>query len=267
MSQTRDDPTLHLPRILCLHGGGVNSRVFRLQCRELIAQLKGYFRLCFADAPYTCDPGPGMIPVYRDYGPFYRWLRWLPEHPRPDPASAAADIIKQLHRTMNEDDHQGATGAWIGLLGFSQGAKMAASLLFMQQKRAERFGNDHAGSDFRFAVLLAGRPPLISLDPDVIASPALADAAQCMMGSTVLPDELAMCEKGEHVLKLPTIHVHGLQDPDVDLHRLLMDQYCEKRCVRVVEWDGSHRVPLKKRDVAAVVEEVLSVARKTAISK
>ena len=265
MSQASEDPTLHLPRLLCLHGGGVSGHVFRLQCRELIAQLKPHLRLCFADGPYACGPGPGMLPVYRDHGPFYRWLRWLPEHPRPDPATAAADIYKQLHSAMDEDDRRGATGAWLGLLGFSQGAKVAASLLFMQQKRAERSGDRRAGSRFRFAVLLAGRPPLVSLDPNVVASPALADAARCMMESTGLPDGLVGCEGQEHVLRLPTIHVHGLQDPHVNLHRQLMDQYCEKGSVRVVEWDGAHRVPLKKRDVAAVVEEVLSVASKTGV--
>lgn len=257
MSEANEDPTLHLPRLLCLHGGGVNARVFRLQCRELIAQLKPHFRFCFVDAPYACGPGPGIIPVYRDYGPFYRWLHWLPEHPRLDPATVAADIYNQLRDAMHEDDLQGATGAWVGLLGFSQGAKMAASLLFMQQKRAERFGDGGAGSGFRFAVLMAGRPPLVSLDPNVAASPALADAAQC---ST---DELVTDQEQGHVLRLPTIHVHGLQDPHVDLHRRLMDGYCEKGSARVVEWEGGHRVPLKKRDVAAVVEEMLSVASKT----
>ena len=68
------DDNLHAPRILCLHGGGVNSSVFRSQCRALIKHLPA-FRLVFADGPWFCEAGPGIVPVYEDCGPFRRWLR------------------------------------------------------------------------------------------------------------------------------------------------------------------------------------------------
>lgn len=68
---------------------------------------------------------------------------------------------------MREDDKQGATGEWVGFLGFSQGAKMCASLLFRQQKRIEKLGEHRAASDLRLAVLMAGRGPIVSLDPDL----------------------------------------------------------------------------------------------------
>ncbi|KID61140.1 citrinin biosynthesis oxydoreductase CtnB, partial [Metarhizium hybridum] len=58
------DDTLSLPRILCLHGGGVNGTVFRLQCRAIIAQLGHRFRFVFMDAPYTRQrPGPAPRPA------------------------------------------------------------------------------------------------------------------------------------------------------------------------------------------------------------
>ena len=128
---------------------------------------------------------------------------------------------------MNEDDARGATGAWVGLLGFSQGAKMAASLLFTQQQRAEILGAANAGSDFRFAVLLAGRAPLVSLDPELVMSSALADASQSTLVFANSPDK-ADLEKWKHVLRLPTIHVHRRQDQGLHLHRRLLEQYCEK---------------------------------------
>ena len=85
---TTPDPTLPYPRILCLHGGGVTGEIFRAQARSLIKYLPT-FRLVFADAPFYCAPGPGIVPVYEDWGPFRRWLRWLPEHPEIDDESAA----------------------------------------------------------------------------------------------------------------------------------------------------------------------------------
>lgn len=69
----------------------------------------------------------------------------------------------------------------------------------------------------------------------------------------------------KHVLKLPTIHVHGMADAGLHLHRRLMDQYCDKKSVTLVEWDGAHRVPLKKTDVEKIIKEVYRVAREQGI--
>lgn len=57
-----DDSSLALPRILCLHGGGVTGDVFRLQARALIQAFKSRFRFVFVDAPFLCDAGPGISP-------------------------------------------------------------------------------------------------------------------------------------------------------------------------------------------------------------
>jgi predicted esterase len=132
-----DADTLHRPRILCLHGGGSNSRVFRFQCRALIAQLQPKFRFCFVDAPFLSSPGPDVVPTYQNYGPFRRWLRWHPDHPEVDHDTASRAILRSITVAMQEDDRSGATGEWIGLLGFSQGAKIAASLLLFQKSLPE----------------------------------------------------------------------------------------------------------------------------------
>ena len=61
--------------MLCLRGADVrrrNAQKFKKQSRTLVAQLESRFRLCFADGPSIRDPGPGMIPVNKDYGPFRR---------------------------------------------------------------------------------------------------------------------------------------------------------------------------------------------------
>ena len=258
-----EDRTLHLPRILCLHGGGTNARIFRAQCRVLIAELRSKFRLCFAEAPFPSQPGPDVVSVYNQYGPFRRWLRSGLEHPRIDPEAAVCMIEQSLHAAMREDDRQGATGEWVGLLGFSQGAKMCASLLFRQQVRTEMLGKHRAGSNYRFAVLMAGRGPMVSLDPNLIMSPALMDASQ--IGLSDFPDQQFL-ERREHVLRLPTIHVHGLRDQGLELHRQLLEKHCEGHA-RLIEWDGNHRVPIKTKDVAAIVREILVVAEEKGVLK
>ena len=266
MSREAQDPTLHLPRILCLHGGGTNAQIFRLQSRVLVMQLRSSFRLCFAEGPFICNPDPNITPIYKDFGPFRRWLRWLPEHAELDAGTTIKLIDKQLKQAMDGDDAYGATGEWVGILGFSQGAKMAASLLLRQEKRAEILGVDKASSNFRFAVILAGRAPLVSLDPQHLPSPALADPAQTT--SSLLNDLGGSDpEKPEHILRLPTVHVHGRRDQGLHLHKRLLEQYCEVGSTRLVEWDGDHRVPVRTKDVAAIVEQILDVGRETGVFK
>ena len=162
---------------------------------------------------------------------------------------------------MEEDDRKGATGEWVGLLGFSQGAKTCASLLFRQQVRAEWLGECRTGTNFRFGILMAGRGPLVSLDPDLVMTPSLVDAAHVGSQVYITPDE----QSTDHILRLPTIHVHGLRDPGLKLHQHLLEGYCEKESTTLVEWDGNHRVPIKEIDVARIVREIFAVAQQTGV--
>ncbi|KAI1086321.1 serine hydrolase FSH [Rostrohypoxylon terebratum] len=260
----QEDATLELPRILCLHGGGTNARIFKMQCRVLSRSLASYFRFVYAEAPFESSAGPDVLSVYAEYGPFKRWLRWLPGQPEVEDDTAIEAIDAQLKQAMDEDDRAGATGPWVGLLGFSQGAKLSASLLFRQQVRAEKLGASQAGSDWKFAVLMAGRAPIVNLAPDVFQSSMLHHPSQIgLMGGPDLMDIM----KGEHILKIPTIHVHGLSDPGLHLHRELYDEYCDRTTTRLYEWDGNHRVLLKLTDVNPLVEEILDVAKETGALK
>lgn len=253
-----EDSTLLLPRILCLHGGGSNAQIFRAQCRILVRQLKSKFRLCFADGPYLSEPGPDVLPVYKDYGPFRRWVCWLPEHPEIDDKTAVNAIMDSLNAAMEVDNRKGATGEWTALLGFSQGAKMSASLLLRQQEREEQLGKGRAGSNFRFAVLLAGSAPFVSLGSELATTPALLDALQITTDQQVLGEQ-------EPLLRLPTIHVHGTRDQGLLRHRRLLEDYCEKGSTRLIEWEGEHRVPIKSRDVIVIVNQILDVAKQTGL--
>lgn len=268
MSSPSTTPSLHAPRILCLHGGGVNSSIFRTQCRALIKHLP-HFRLVFADGPWFCSAGPGIFPVYADCGPFRRWLRWTPDHPPIDDEAAVEEILYEIERCQREDtERHGATGEWVGLLGFSQGAKVAASLAFDEQIRRERGigrgegeGEKEDGrtktNKYQFAVLMAGRNPLVSLG-EYSKDPALVSAGQMSEGfeyEGISP----------HILRLPTLHVHGLMDEGLHLHRKLLRQYCDPQTADVIEWDGGHRIPIKWEDVKPITEWIYRTARREGV--
>lgn len=263
-SPPRIDPTLHKPRILCLHGGGTNTRIFRAQCRVLERRLESTFRLCYTEAPFASQPGPDVVSVYKDYGPFKAWLRWTAEDPYPDANSAIEHITDALLTAMDDDDRRGATGEWVGLLGFSQGAKICASLLYMQQAHQEQglYGWARDWPNFHFAVLLAGRGPLISLMPDVPVPRGLVSASE--PASTAAVDDRARIPATD-LVKIPTIHLHGLQDPGLYLHRRLLHDYFDMRQVRLLEWDGGHRVPIKTKDVNPLIQEMISIAAETGV--
>lgn len=243
MASIPHDPTLHLPRLLCLHGGGTNALIFTMQCRVLSLHLKPYFRLVFAEAPFDSGAGPDVTSVYGECGPFKRWLGWLPEHEVINPRDEVIAIEESISKAMREDNAKGATGGWIGLLGFSQGAKIAGSLLLRRQIREEG-GRDLEGQDWRFAVLMAGRAPLISLERD--------------------QDRWGPVDEND-VLTLPTIHVHGSKDPGLDYHEELLNIWCEKGSAQLIEWNGNHRIPIKTGDVEAVVNPMLALAKKLGV--
>lgn len=257
-----EDRTLSLPRIMCLHGGGTNARIFRIQCRRLIAQLKSEFRLVFAEAPFASDAGPDVESVYGQWGPFKRWLRWRREHPEMRHEDVVRELDKSLEDAKAQDDGLGATGDWVALLGFSQGAKLCASLLYRQQARAQINGKQAAGSNYRFGVLLAGRAPLISLDPALALDPALPDASQ--ITDVKWHDKQPLRNQG-HILRLPTIHVHGIRDQGLELHQQLFEVFCAQDKRRLVEWDGEHRVPLKFNDVLLVASAIRELAEETGV--
>ena len=262
--------TKALPRILCLHGGGVNAAIFEAQSRSLIRHLQHSFRLVWADAPFFCDPHEAVVDVYGSYAPFRRWLRWLPEHPEIDAESCIEEMGYAIRTTMEDDDREGATGEWVGLMGFSQGAKLSASILLEQQAReakARREGQSvEAGFTeiqdlhWRFGILLAGRAPLSNLNPDVFCSPALVGAGD-------LSEGFQFCKEVEDdtLLRMPTLHVHGMADEGLHLHRKLLHEYCSKDSTMLVEWEGAHRIPLKSKDVERVIGAIYDIAEKTGV--
>lgn len=245
--------TIHLPRILCLHGGGTNAVIFRMQCRVLEKHLGRSFRLVYAQAPFTStEPGPDVTSVYRNYGPFRVWFCDHNMSKVLTSRDVATAIDASLTLAMAADDAKGATGDWVGLLGFSQGAKAAASILYRQQRCGI--------TNFRFSILFAGRGPLVWLMPDLPQPHGLVNA------STPFTHPSSPCltmGSNEHMLRLPTVHVHGLNDPGLENHRDLLRDYCDPLQATLLEWAGDHRMPIKSRDVETVVQQIHRVARET----
>ncbi|KAL7929760.1 serine hydrolase FSH [Trichoderma chlorosporum] len=252
---------LTLPRLLCLHGAGVNAAIFQLQCRAIIAKLGDRFRFVFADGFLEEDADENVKAVFGEFAPFKRWVAWRNYHEPLDPVATSKSIVKQITDAMEEDP---GTGEWVGMIGFSQGGVIASSLLWAQDHIADESKRPLPGVNFRFAVLMAAPGPVLLIDPSgTITGPRhVGSAGDVMLQYRDFPEDDN--EDEAHKVLTPTLHVHGLQDPALENHRRLY-KYCKKETAMLLEWDGDHRVPIKPRDVAQVVNRIVKLADKTGV--
>ena len=184
-------------------------------------------------------------------------MKWLQEQ-QDLAADTVIDEIDYSIRTAMERDQ--GTGEWVGLLGFSQGANVAASMLYARQLRVDAEENEDAvgfgGEKWRFAVLIAGRAPLVCLSEFTENDEAFRSVGETPKWMN--PD--AAIRVGTK-LRLPTVHVHGVLDPGLVWHRKLRDEYCDKETASLVEWEGDHRIPFKTADVRDAVDAIFKAAK------
>ncbi|ETN40541.1 uncharacterized protein HMPREF1541_04818 [Cyphellophora europaea CBS 101466] len=214
------------PIILCLHGGGSTSTVFKIQCRRLIWTLGGQFKFLFAQAPHEGDPGHGMLPVFESCAPFYRWVtrRWRLGDGSVEPTPV--EEIRLVDQALdNAVEREAGSEGWkrvVGLIGFSQGARLVGGLL-LRQKLWEK---THPGEEenckwqIKFGVVVGGPFPPI----------AMSDQAEE--------------EQYELLRQVPTVHAWG-HDDHVRTGCVEMLKVCESDVCFEMQFEGGHHMPLK----------------------
>ena len=205
-----------LPSILCLHGGGTNSTIFNIQTIRLQRALSSKFKFVFLDGPFPSPPGPGVLPVFESCGPFLRWMK------------------SPFDKTLPEETRTLITNAcgmtdFVGVMGFSQGAKLAAGLMLEQQVKGRK--------GFKFGVLLMGvSPPIVS---------GLNDKEMATR------------------INVPSVVVLGKEDPWMEEGRRLYDEFWEEGKASLVELPIGHRLPTLEAENKMIVDEILRLYRET----
>ncbi|WCJ43072.1 tRNA uridine(34) hydroxylase [Euphorbia peplus] len=160
-------------RILCLHGFRQNASGFKGRTASLAKKLKTIAELVFVDAPHElpfiyyqpcfAEPKPEIqevLPPKERCNRKFAWLIARDDQERSETDWKAADgpfdPLQYQHQTEGFDEslvylkkvfHQ--EGPFDGVLGFSQGAAMTASVCVLK----EHLKNE---MDFRFAILCSG---------------------------------------------------------------------------------------------------------------
>ncbi|KAJ5895850.1 uncharacterized protein N7473_005249 [Penicillium subrubescens] len=210
-------------RFLCLHGASTNSEIFQIQTGGLRQPLeqKGH-RFTFVNGILPSGVEEGLEGVVD--GPFYS------HYPR-DPVLPSAQLTEAFEHIQRAIDNEGPFDA---VMGFSQGAALAAALIAHHTKT-----NPTAPPIFRAAVFLCGGLPwessgMVRLAPQQDTWP----------------------------INIPTAHVVGKLDP---LYPESMKLYALCEPSKAAFWDtgSKHMVPFDLKNtemMVRVIEETVAKA-------
>lgn len=133
--------------------------------------------------------------------------------------------LDRLHRTMEEH------GPFQGVIGYSEGALTAATLLIDVQRRCQLTGSENS---LTHALFFSGWPPL---DPD---------------GAGIL-----LSDKDGQIIQCQTIHVLGSTDPFIH-GSLALYEVCNEEKALIFDHGKGHLVPRERRvlkDLAAFIRK------------
>ncbi|KAH0349650.1 hypothetical protein KCU83_g5357, partial [Aureobasidium melanogenum] len=138
-------------KILCLHGKGTSGRILETQTAAFRRRLQALERethliFDFVDGALAADPAPAIDQFFK--GPFWSFYQ-----------SADIDNLRSAHAWLLEVVER--QGPYDGVLAFSQGCALAATLMLELQAGVERTeASRHRQQPFRFAIFICGGLPL-----------------------------------------------------------------------------------------------------------
>ncbi|KAI4194982.1 MAG: hypothetical protein LQ346_003561 [Caloplaca aetnensis] len=220
-----------LPCLLCLHGGGTSAAIFSIQTGRLRRALAKHFRFVFVDGPFECPAGPGVLPFFQGMGPYRRWIS--------EDGDEEGKVRPLLQKTMADDG-----GTFVGVLGFSQGARLALGLLHEKQEK-----HPEALDSFGFGVFICGTYPPLGMGSALFpVTPAAQFESQYWDA------------KHERIIDVPSIHVIGQRDPYARKSRLLA-RCSEPESATVMEFGMGHHLPTAPAETQRLAERMVVLLR------
>lgn len=156
----------------------------------------------------------------------------------------------------DDDDWNKAGQPFVGVIGFSQGARVAAGLLHQAQVQAQAQAQDRKRGDgdgwlikgLKFGVLLNGSyPPLRQTSNPSTTLPRLSEHTQREWN-----------DQHEGIIHTPSIHVHGRRDPALPASKLLTMCF-DPSTATELEFDNGHHLPTSDDDTKVIVDHILRV--------
>ncbi|CAG8096689.1 unnamed protein product [Penicillium olsonii] len=223
-------------KFLCLHGAIGNVDNISIQLAPLVKELSadGSADFHYINGPVSVKPPDGFA-EYFGVGPHYRWLE--------DGGAAEGSMISRVrkapHGSSPEDVMRALgkdwDGHWInhqqvmdylydtleknpdidGIIGYSEGAVMAASLIMDEERKAQETGRPRR---IKCAVFITGWPPL---------SPE---------------ENMVLADESDYILDVPTLHVVGANDP-YRYGALALFNVCDPDTAAMFDTGRGHTIP------------------------
>jgi predicted esterase len=213
-------PRTHRPSILCLHGGGTSGEIFGCQSIQIQRALRDHFNFLFVNGPFASPPGPGVLPVFADCSPYYAWE---------SSGTKQGDTLPDETIILLTETFQACAAAGdevVGVMGFSQGARVATGLLSWR-------GHKHFSS-LKFGIMLNGSYPAML--------PSL------LKGSCPL-----------YKISIPTVHIHGLLDQFLAQSRMLLDCHFSRSHTMLLELRIGHQVVSKETSTRLLADAIIDM--------
>ncbi|KAL2265958.1 hypothetical protein VTJ83DRAFT_5310 [Remersonia thermophila] len=247
-------------RFLCLPGAYGSADKFQVQLAPFVKELfeDGTATFHFIHGPCKATPPEGFE-EYFGQAPHYRFIepdndvettqqddilsriREFPDCETPEDTMrelmregiatthrSTDNALKYLLKIMQEQ------GPFDGIIGYSEGATVAATLLLHEQRRFKRKGIKPM---FKYAIFFAGWPPV---DPD--------------RHNIILSDE------SEEMIEIPTCHIIGSLDPYVH-GSLALYNVCNPDDAYIFDHAKGHTLPRDKETVKELGDVVRQAIR------
>ncbi|GLA19454.1 hypothetical protein AnigIFM62618_007565 [Aspergillus niger] len=250
--------------ILCLHGGFGSAQNFQVQLHPLVSTYQSLYpdtTFHYINGGHPATPPPGSEDYFGP-PPHYRFIEYdgigrsddVMERIRQLPRGATAEdtmrVLTHEHEMMSADCVREALQRLLGILdehpeidgvlGFSEGATVAATLLLEEERLVQEEGRKRR---LKYGVFIAGWPPL-RIDGDRVTG--------CLADET------------EDMIEVPTCHIIGANDPYVD-GTMALYGVCDPDTAIMFDHGKGHTIP---RDVATMKEatEVIEQTRRRGIA-
>ncbi|PYH90745.1 hypothetical protein BO71DRAFT_486851 [Aspergillus ellipticus CBS 707.79] len=211
-------------RFLCLHGSGTSAELFDLQAGGITQALEeeGH-EFVFIDGKIEAEPTADFKGSFD--GPFY-------DHYNRGPQPPNGSLAKAFTHTLDIINEQGPFDA---VMGFSQGAALAAALIVHWKKT-------HPQSLFSLAVFICGVRPFES------------DGMKPIERDSV----------GAYPIDIPTVHIFGKKDA-VYLDGMGLYGLCDPEKTVLYEHGMGHTIPFGEEETEAMIRAMQDGMKKCGV--
>jgi pimeloyl-ACP methyl ester carboxylesterase len=233
--------------LLCIHGAGGSATIFRVQTAKLRMALRHEFEFVYATAPFTSEPGPGVLPLFQGMGPYYSWFKDdgdknIRVNPLENAEKSSANtsvgerllaVNTPVQKVIEDWQKNNPQTPIVGVVAFSEGALVATLLMWQQQM---------------------GRLPWL---PKMNSAMFI-----CCYYTEELTDYMRAESPDDQetlLINVPTLHLQGRQDFVLERSKKMVATHYLPQNADVLEFHGQHHVPNRKGDLDEAIRRFLNM--------